>query len=55
MNGTNITESLGDADKVVEAVAVFTAAEKLQKAIDDLMSSGFDRADLSLLAPENGR
>jgi predicted CoA-binding protein len=28
MNGTNITESLGDAEKVVEVVAVFTAAEK---------------------------
>jgi hypothetical protein len=52
VNGTNITESLGDADKIVEVVAVFTAAQKLQKAIDDLMSSGFDRADLSLLASE---
>ncbi|MFP4537147.1 MAG: hypothetical protein ACLFPA_02490 [Dichotomicrobium sp.] len=33
-----------------EAVAVFDTAESLQEAIDDLMISGFDRAELSLLA-----
>jgi hypothetical protein len=43
------TESAGT---VREAVGVFTTAETLQEAIDDLMSSGFDRAELSLLAAE---
>jgi hypothetical protein len=33
-----------------EAVAVFDDADNLQDAIDELMSSGFDRADISLLA-----
>lgn len=36
-----------------EAVAVFENAETLQAAIDELLSSGFDRAELSLLAGEN--
>jgi hypothetical protein len=31
---------------------MFTTADTLQEAIDDLMSSGFDRAELSLLAAE---
>jgi len=35
-----------------EAVGVFDGPETLQAAIDDLMSSGFDRAELSLLAAE---
>lgn len=35
-----------------EAVGVFDTPETLQGAIDDLMSSGFDRAELSLLAAE---
>ncbi len=35
-----------------EAVGVFDNAQTLQEAIDDLMSSGFDRAELSLLAAE---
>lgn len=35
-----------------EAVAVFNDADTLQAAIDELLSSGFDRADLSLLANE---
>ncbi|MCC3305894.1 hypothetical protein [Sneathiella sp. HT1-7] len=35
-----------------EAVAVFDKVESLQAAIDELESSGFDRADLSLLAGE---
>lgn len=38
---------------VREAVGVFETAEVLQEAIDDLMSSGFDRAELSLLASES--
>jgi hypothetical protein len=35
-----------------EAVALFKSAAALQEAIDDLLSSGFDRAELSLLATE---
>jgi hypothetical protein len=35
-----------------EAVAVFDSAETMQTAIDDLLDSGFDRAELSLLASE---
>jgi hypothetical protein len=38
---------------VREAVGVFKDAETLQEAIDELMSSGFDRAELSLLASED--
>ena len=37
---------------VREAVAVFDHAEHLQDAIDELLSSGFHRAELSLLAGE---
>ena len=33
-----------------EVVAVFHASEHLENAIDELLSSGFDRAELSLLA-----
>lgn len=36
-----------------EAVGVFRSEEELQAVIDDLLSSGFDRADLSLLASMN--
>jgi hypothetical protein len=36
-----------------EAVGVFETADMLQESIDDLMSSGFDRAELSLLAAEH--
>jgi hypothetical protein len=36
-----------------EAVGVFTTVEDLQAAIDELLSSGFHRAELSLLAGEN--
>ena len=35
-----------------EAVAVFDTAQALQNAIDDLLCSGFHRAELSLLASE---
>lgn len=37
---------------VREAVAVFETVETLQAAIDELESSGFDRAELSLLASD---
>ena len=46
-------EAEREASKVREAVGVFADANTLQDAIDDLMSSGFDRADLSLLAAEH--
>ncbi len=35
-----------------EAVGVFQTAEQLEAAIDDLLSAGFDRAEVSLLAAE---
>ncbi|MCC3244167.1 hypothetical protein LG047_02320 [Methylocystis sp. WRRC1] len=35
-----------------EVVGVFADADTLQAAIDELMSSGFDRAEISLLAGE---
>jgi hypothetical protein len=37
---------------VCEVVGVFHKAEDLESAIDELLSSGFDRAELSLLASE---
>ncbi len=39
-------------DVVREAVGVFDKYAQLQAAIDELLSSGFDRAELSLLASE---
>ena len=41
-----------EAGGVREAVAVFDTAQTLQNAIDELLSSGFHRAELSLLASE---
>ena len=41
-----------DDSCVREAVGVFEDAGKLQAAIDDLLTSGFDRSELSLLAAE---
>ncbi len=38
--------------KVREAVAVFDRAEEYEAAIEELNSSGFERADISLLASE---
>ncbi len=40
-------------DGIQEAVGVFKSAEALQDAIDELLISGFDRAELSLLAAEH--
>jgi hypothetical protein len=49
----NVTmSSEQDWQTVREAVGAFDNPETLQEAIDDLMSSGFDRAELSLLAAE---
>ena len=42
-----------EARTVREAVGAFNRPENLQSAIDDLLSSGFDRAELSLLASEH--
>ena len=39
-------------DTLREAVGVFTSENDLQAAIDELLSSGFHRAELSLLASE---
>ena len=41
-----------EVDSVREAVAVFDTAQTLQNAIDELLSSGFHRAELSLVASE---
>jgi len=41
-----------EGDNMREAVGVFKTADALQGAIDELMSSGFDRAEISLLAAE---
>ena len=41
-----------EANVIREAVGVFDSANTLQEAIDDLLSSGFNRAELSLLAAE---
>ncbi len=37
--------------EVREAVGIFDSEEKMQAAIDDLLSHGFDRAEISVLAP----
>jgi len=41
------------AESTHEAVGVFKTAESFQAAADELLSSGFDRADLSILASEH--
>jgi hypothetical protein len=41
-----------DERGVREAVGLFDTPDALQAVIDELLSSGFDRADISLLAPE---
>jgi len=43
---------LNKDEGVREAVGVFATEEAMQKAIDELLSSGFSQADLSLLASE---
>ncbi|MBX2833072.1 MAG: general stress protein [Rhodospirillales bacterium] len=45
--------SQGSKDQVREAVGIFDTAETMQSAIDELESSGFSRAELSLLASED--
>jgi hypothetical protein len=41
------------AVRACEVVGVFHTADDLESAVDELLSSGFDRAELSLLAGEN--
>ena len=43
----------GNLETVREVVAVFHSAEDLESAIDHLLSSGFHRSELSLLASEH--
>jgi hypothetical protein len=50
----NDTQSkVGPTATIREAVGVFHDPDMLQEAIDELLSSGFDRAELSLLAGEH--
>jgi hypothetical protein len=42
-----------DLASVCEVVGVFHSPEDLESAVDELLSSGFDRAELSLLASED--
>lgn len=49
----NEVKSELESPTVREAVAVFNRSETLQDAIDELLSSGFHRAELSLLASEH--
>ena len=49
---TEIGASERDAETIREAVGLFDGAADLQGAIDELLSSGFHRAELSLLASE---
>jgi len=51
MNDTR--RKVGPATALREAVGVFHDPESFQEAIDDLLDSGFDRAELSLLASEH--
>ena len=44
---------VGPTATIREAVGVFHDPDKLQEAIDELLSYGFDRAELSLLAGEH--
>lgn len=39
-----------DRERPCEIVATFHASEDLESAVDELLSSGFDRAELSMLA-----
>lgn len=41
-----------DSARVCEVVGIFHTADDLESAVEELLSSGFDRADLSLLSSE---
>jgi len=47
------SDSTGGSGTIREAVGVFLSHAELQSAVDDLLRSGFDRAEVSLLAAEN--
>ncbi len=47
-----VASSAPETGAVREAVGVFSRSDDLQDAIDELLSSGFHRAELSLLASE---
>ncbi len=49
---SDTSKEIRTATPLREAVAVFHDAEALQAVIDELQSSGFDRAEISLLASE---
>ena len=49
----DIQRKVGPTTTLREAVGVFHDPESLQEAIDELLSSGFDRRELSLLASEH--
>ena len=42
-----------DSPTLTEAVGVFDDAESLEAAVDELLSSGFNQAEISLLASES--
>ena len=46
----NLKETDARRGPVIEAVAIFNSVGSLEETIDELMSTGFDRADVSLLA-----
>jgi outer membrane lipoprotein SlyB len=46
----NFRETDAGRAPVIEAVAIFNSVGSLEETIDELMSIGFDRADVSLLA-----
>ena len=49
----NVLDIERDSSAVCEVVGVFHTPETFEAAIDELLSSGFDRAELSLLASEH--
>lgn len=50
---TDTQRKVGPTTTIREAVGVFHDPDSLQEAIDELLSSGFDRRELSLLASEH--
>jgi hypothetical protein len=50
--GSSVMATEKKAETIREAVGVFDTPDKLQEAIDELLVSGFERSELSLLASE---
>ena len=42
-----------DSARVCEVVGIFHTTDDLESAVEELLSSGFDRAEISLLASES--